>query len=551
LHYNTIVVGGGTAGAIVAARLSEDGDREVLLLEAGPDYPGETPQELLDASSPVTCGHNWETQAFLGEDDPAAHSEQRERIARVFQLAAGRLPSGQRLPAAAGGGGGSRFQYPLGKVMGGGSAINGALAFHARQEDYAAWSAAGSEEWSWESVREAIARLEGAEGAEPVLPIETALSGPLTRVQGAFLETCVAAGLPTVDLRQGTLPGVGVIPKSTARGERVSTAKLYLAAARRRPNLTIQPHCLVDRLVFEERRGPLTASGVEALVDARRCRFSGEQIVLSAGTIHSPAILLRSGVGAAAEIARAGGRTLLDLPGVGKNLMEHPAVSIWAVPRAGACPEGEPIHQVMLQQRSAAGGALCDLHLFMLSALPTRKLPPLRDVVGADVAIGISVIVATPVSRGRVEILDSDPTRSPRIYLNCVRETADLHRMMEGLRSAWRILCGERLAACVERIVLWHQGVIDSDNLMEKMIRTTARGAWHPVGTLRMGREGDAMAVVDQRGQLYGCRNVTVADGSIMPALPSVPTNLTCMLIAERIAAHLRGPEHGLRSRDE
>ena len=546
MKYDYIVVGGGTAGSIVAARLSEERDQQVLLLEAGPDYPNEIPGELLDGSAPVTSGHNWDLQAILDEDDSAS-SKQMERAARVFQLVSSRLAPGPSVPRSlvAGGGPGNRFPYPLGKVIGGGSAINGALAFHARPEDYAVWTAAGNDWWSWERVRRYIGRLEGAEDEKPALSLETTPPEGLTRLQRAFLETCLELGHSRVDVRQGAACGVGVIPKNVCKGQRVSTARLYLTAARKRPNLTIQSRCLVDKLVFEARKGVAMASGVEALVDGQRCRFSGGQIVLSAGTINSPAILLRSGIGAAAEVARAGGTPLLDLPGVGKNLMDHPAVSIWAVPKAGACLAGEPVHQVMLQQRSTASASLCDLQFFMLSALPTRKLPPLRDVVGVDVAIGISVIVATPSSRGRVEILDCDPARSPRIYLNCAREESDLCRMMAGLRSAWRILRGDRLGADVERVVLWSQSVVDSDPLLEKVIRSTVRGTWHPVGTLRMGREGDATAVVDQQGRLYGCSNVTVADGSIMPALPSVPTNLTCMLIAERIAAHLRGLEHG------
>jgi choline dehydrogenase len=542
VSYDHIVVGGGTAGSVVAARLSEERDRRVLLLEAGPDYPGEIPGELLDASAAVMSGHNWDLQAIVNEDDAGPLTERQERIARVFQLAAGRLGPGgiPRPPATAGG---AVFQYPMGKVTGGGSAVNGGFAFHARPEDYAAWAAPGNDWWSWDKVRPAIDRMEGADSGKPALPMETDPPDGLTRLQGAFLETCRAMGHPRVDLRQGTISGVGVIPRSVRRGERVSSARLYLEAARQRPNLVIQPHCLVDKLLFESRNGTLTASGVEALVDGRRCRFSGGQIVLSAGTVHSPAILMRSGIGAAEEIARAGGKPLLDVPGVGKNLMDHPSVSLWAVPRAGACVAGEPVHQMMLQLRSTAAASLCDLQLFMLSAVATEKLPPLRDVVGSDLAVGITAVLATPSSRGRVELLDCDPTRNPRIYLNCLRETSDLRRMMAGLRSAWPILRGERLGSDIERVVMWNQSIVDSDPMLEKVIRSTARSIWHAAGTLRMGREGDATAVVDQYGRLYGCGNVTVADASIMPVMPSVPTYLTCMLIAERIASHLRGAD--------
>lgn len=543
MKHDTIVVGGGTAGLVVAVRLSEDPDHTVLLLEAGPDYPDALPADLLDATSPVTSGHNWDLEAHAREDGGAPPSEAMARAARVFQQASRHLAPGPGAswPPAFAGGAGARFPYPLGKVMGGGSAINGGLAFHARPEDYAAWVAAGNDWWSWDRVVPWMDRP----------AIESEPWGGTTRVQAAFVAACRESGHPAVDLRDGTAAGVGAIPMSSHQGRRVSTADLYLAPARRRPNLTVHSRCLVDRIVFEERGGALVASAVEALADGQRCRFSGGRIVLAAGAIHSPALLLRSGIGAAAEVARAGVRPLRDLPGVGKNLVDHPAAGIWGEPRPGACAAGEPVHQMMLQLRSSAAGALCDLQLFMLSALPTKKMPPLREVLGADLALGISAVLATPASRGRVELVDADSTHSPRVYLNLLRESGDLRRMMEGLRAAWSLLQEERLRARIARFALIDQSVIDSDDLLGKVLRTSVRGAWHPVGTLRMGREGDVTAVTDQRGRLFGCDNVTVADGSIMPALPSVPTNLTCMLMAERIAAHLRGSEHEARSRDE
>jgi len=165
----------------------------------------------------------------------------------------------------------------------------------------------------------------------------------------------------------------------------------------------------------------------------------------------------------------------------------------------------------------------------------------LHQMADSDLALGVSAALATPRSRGRVEVVDSDATRNPNIYLNCLQDTEDLRRMMEAVRSAWCILHWEPLNLHIDRLLFWTQNIIDSDVSLENFIRAMVRTTWHPVGTLSMGSEGNAMAVVDQCGRIYGCRNITVADASIMPTIPSVPLNLTCILIGERIAAHLRG----------
>ncbi len=543
MHFDNIIVGGGTAGAALAARLSEEQEKQVLLLEAGPDYPNAVPPELLDASLAVTAGHNWCMQAIVGDGGRIQAGRQGGGVGKVFELASTFVSPQEKLRRSERASQTPLFPYLLGKVVGGGSAINGCLALHARPEDYRCWTAAGNEAWSWDRVRPYMSRIENADLSKPFLPVEKPSLGELTTCQRAFLDSCNALGAASIDLAQGTVAGVGTIPKNVRRGQRVSTSDLYLSAARSRRNLGIQPDCLVNRLLVETRRGSLTVIGVEALVEGTRRQFFGEHITLAAGAINSPAILLRSGIGAAPELARRNIKPLLDLPGVGNNLQDHPSVVIWGRPRTESCRAGEPVHQVMAQRRSTAAETLCDVQLFMVGGMPTRAVPGLGQMAGSDLALGVSAVLATPRSKGRVEVIDGDATRNPHVHLNCLQDTEDLRRMMEGVRSAWCILRQKPLGLHVDRLLFWTQNIIDSDPLLERLIRTTVRTTWHPVGTLRIGKENDAMAVVDQRGQIYGCRNVTVADASIIPTIPSVPPNLTCILIGERISAMLRGLE--------
>ncbi|HEV7673041.1 MAG TPA: GMC family oxidoreductase [Candidatus Angelobacter sp.] len=542
VQFDDIVVGGGTTGAVIASRLSEDRERRVLLLEAGPDYPDTLPNELLDASYAVINGHNWNMQAVVREGSPAMTGS-RARVTKVFDHLSSFLEPEAKSQQSWLGRQATMFPYPLGRVMGGGSAINGCMALHARPEDYARWAVAGGDAWSWERVQPYMSRITTADSSKSAVPIETAAPEDITPCQRAFLEACQALGNREVNLSQGTIAGVGTIPKSVRKGQRVSTATLYLAAARNRSNLTIRSNCMVDRLILERSDGSLMATAVEALVDGVRCRFSGGHITISAGAINSPAILLRSGIGATGEIVRGNLTPMLDLPGVGKNLQDHPSVSIWATPRQGSCLAGEPVHQLMAQQRSTASEKLCDVQVYMLSAMPSQDLQGLQQMTGSDLVLGVSAVIATPSSRGHIEVANGDATTNPRIYLNCLEDPEDLRRMMEGVRAAWRMLRGGPLDIHIDRILLWTQNIIDSDVLLENLIRATVRVVWHPVGTLRMGKEGDAMAVVDPCGRLYGCLNVTVADASILPTVPSVPPNLTCMLIGERIAAGMRGLE--------
>ena len=520
-----LVVGAGSAGCVLARRLADAG-RRVHLLESGPAVP--TPEgrvAIANGHQPaVLPGLNW----------------------RFDTTVRGR-------PGAAGG---ARWLYEAGRVLGGSSAVNATQALRLAPQDHDAWAREAGPQWAWPQVLPALRALEDDPlGPSPLhgrggpLPIRRATPAELVPLQAGLLQAARDHGFGLLDdLNDPAGAGVGMIPRNVVDGRRISAADAYLGPTRDLPGLRISAGVHVHHLLWDTAG---RCRGVRADQDGRVIDVLADAVVLCAGVVGTPALLLRSGVGAPEALGKLGIPVQLALPGVGRNLVEHPVVGLWGIVREGAGSPGEPVRQTLLRCRSDSGtSGIDDLHLCIMGGRDPALLAPGRAYPGRAAA-GLTVCYNTPASRGELRLDTVDPHAAPRIALNCLGDDADLAPLREGVRLAWDLLQRPALRGLFDEVFAWNEALLRSPRALDQALRSFVRPAAHLCGTARMGRSPEAGAVVDGHGRLHGCSNVWVADASAIPIVPSAPPHLAVLMQAECVAhglleaARLHAPPPG------
>ncbi|MFP3184687.1 MAG: GMC family oxidoreductase N-terminal domain-containing protein [Paraburkholderia sp.] len=557
-EWDVIIVGGGSSGCVFANRLSATG-KSVLLIEAGDDTPPDSVPEDIRDSNPTKAYFNPRYQWGSLKATFATGAPER-----------------------------SRTRYEQAKVLGGGSSINAQVANRGGPDDYDGWAACGAKGWAWEDVLPYFRKLEsdkdfaghfhGSSGPIPINRVKRSdWSGFVQAVAKAFEQNGL---MPRDDFNGDYGDGFSPVPLSNDGTHRVSAATAYLSVeVRARSNLKILTNTFVSQILFSGTQ----VTGVATVCASVQKTYHTRNLIMCAGALHTPAILMRSGIGPGDHLLDLGIPVIADLPGVGSNLQEHPSISVSAYLHRHNRMRPDVSGHIQAHARYSSRIADCALSDMAISVVAKSAWHPLGKRLGT-----MQLWVNRSYSTGHVRLISSNPSVEPKVDFNWLHDRRDLDRLKAGVAYLAEILRRPALATVaidpfpsawnaraksvstisprnhflttllarmmdgpvwlrrfvVKRVITNGVGLDDllaSDRRLEEYVMTNVTGNWHPTSTCRMGAADDPMAVADPEGRLRAVTGVWIGDASVMPFCPKANTNIPTIMLAEKLADTMLG----------